>query len=269
MKSYIIWIAFFTGALSYGQLDVKSYSHNFGEILESNGSVRVQFPIKNGNLDTIYVIETESSCGCTSFVLEGKNLAPGKTVNLSVEYNPKNRFGRFHKSVKLVYVFQHNLYEVLFTVRGNVLKSKVEHQTTPIKDIKIQPFTALPVSEYDTSYASIPSFEEFINAITYEIDAHGFTTLGIDHISYTISNKDKMNYLISKMKKRISLGLIERGYKSYQVNYKATEFDFNFIPKWAMSKIRLYSLKYTSDSVYFYEVKKEAVKVKKDNRFQF
>lgn len=268
MKIFISFIAFYGALIVNAQLDVKSYSHDFGTILESNGRVSVQFPISNPNADTIFVIETESSCGCTSFVLEGKKLAPGKTVNLTVEYDPKDRFGKFHKSVKLVYVYKHTLYDVLFTVRGNALKALVSTEQNKIIDLKIQPFSMYPVSEYDTSYTFFPQLEEFINALTYEIDQHGFATLGIDHISYTFSNKGRMDFLISKIKHRISKGLVERGYKAYQINFKATEFDFNFIPDWAMSEIRVFSLKYSDDEVRNYEVVKEQI-INQDKHFVY
>lgn len=236
--------------------------------MESNGVVSVKFPITNNQSKPIEIVDIESSCGCTSFLLGKDTIQPGETVQLTVEYNPKDRFGRFHKSVRVRYQYNWMPYEVLFTVRGNALKTKTENQSVKILDIKIEPFRIFPVSDYDTTFSFFPKMEGFINGITYEIDQHGFATLGVDHISYTVSNKGKMDELIGKIKKRIARGLEERGYKSYQVNYKQTEFDFNFIPDWAMSEIRIYSVLYSDEKVWDFQIKKE-VPVDDGQRFKY
>lgn len=256
-------------SLGYAQLNSRSFSYDFGDIQESNGEVSYGFQIENFGIDTIEIIDVESSCGCTSFFLGEKKIGPKSYKVLKVNYNPKGRPGRFHKSIRIKYQYQYLAYEAMFTVRGNVLRNQSDAEESKIMDLRIQPFNVLPVSEFDTSFTFLSGLEEFINGITYEIDLHGFAVLGVDHISYTISNKGRMDGLISKLKRRIALGLRERGYQDYQVTYRKTDFDFNFIPDWAMSRISLYSVKYTSKDVYYYEVHREVKENNKDYRHLF
>ncbi len=262
----ILLIAFKVG---HAQLNSRSFSHDFGDILEKNGKVSFDFKIENFGTDTIHVVDIESSCGCTSFFLGDQKIAPKKTNNLKVSYDPSGRPGRFHKTIRIRYQYMNFAYEALFTVRGNVIRNDADLEVNKITDLKIQPFDVLPVSRYDTSFSFLPRLEEFINGITYEIDLHGFAVLGVDHISYTVSNKGRMDWLITKLKKRIERGILERGYQSYQVTYRKTEFDFNFIPDWSEARISLYSTKYTSKDVYFYQVHREIKENNKDFRHLF
>lgn len=269
MKQVFSWILILCFQVGFSQLNSSSFSHDFGDILESNGEVSHQFHIENFGEDTITIVDVQSSCGCTSFVLGKEKIGPESSKSLSVKYNPEGRPGRFHKTIKVRYQYMNFPYEVLFTVRGNVIRNDQDKENNKITDLKIQPFDILPVSEYDTSFTFFPNFEEFINGITYEIDLHGFVVLGVEHTSYTISNKGRMDWLIKKVKDRIARGIVERGYKDYQVTYRQTEFDFNFVPDWALSRISFYSTKYTSKDVYFYQVHREIKNENKDYNHLF
>lgn len=257
MKWLLIVIASCCLTLGWNQLDSRSFSFDFGDILEKNGKVSHDFELLNWGEDTIQILDIESSCGCTSFFIGSKEILPHTAKYLKVFYNPTGRPGRFHKSVRVRYSYQGKDFEAMFTVRGNVIRDKTDKEANKITDLKIQPFDVLPVSPYDTSFAFLPRLEEFINGITYEIDLHGFAVLAIEHTSYTISNKGKMDGLIRRLKKRIAKGLVERGYQDYQVTWRETEFDLNFTPDWAMSRISIYSTRYTSEDVYFYKVHRE------------
>ncbi|MEZ4937294.1 MAG: DUF1573 domain-containing protein [Crocinitomicaceae bacterium] len=269
MRIFLSYIALFSVWLTWAQLDSRSISHDFGDILEKNGQVEHDFEILNWGIDTIEIVDIESSCGCTSFFMGDKIIPPNQVKVLKVFYDPTNRPGRFHKTVRLRYQYMNFPYEAMYTVRGNVVRDQNDLEKNTITDLKIQPFDVLPVSEYDTSFAFLPRLEEFINGITYEIDLHGFAVLAVDHISYTISNKGKMDELIKRLKKRIATGLRERGYEEFRVTWRPTEFDLNFVPDWAMSRISVYSPKYTSKEVYFYEVHRETKASNKDYKHLF
>ncbi|MCB0479605.1 MAG: DUF1573 domain-containing protein [Crocinitomicaceae bacterium] len=264
MRISLVSIAILFVWSAWAQLDSRSVSHDFGDILEKNGRVEHDFDIRNFGEDTIEIVIIESSCGCTSFVMGEKKIGPGQSTSLKVFYDPKDRPGRFHKTVRIRYQYMNFGYEAMYTVRGNVIREENDQEVNKITDLKIQPFDVLPVSEFDTSFAFLPRLEEFINGITYEIDLHGFAVLAVDHTSYTISNEGRMDELITRLKKRIARGLVERGYKEYQVTWRPTEFDLNFVPDWAMSRISIYSTKYTSKEVYFYQVHRETKGSSKD-----
>lgn len=73
--------------------------YNFGVIEESAGKVTHTFQIKNSGKSPLAIINVTTSCGCTATNWSKEPIQPGKTGDISVTYDPKNRPGKFFKSV--------------------------------------------------------------------------------------------------------------------------------------------------------------------------
>lgn len=76
-------------------------SHDFGEIIETNGTVSCSFTISNtGNADLL-ITSVQGTCGCTVPQWTKEPISPSKDGSVSVTYNPKNRPGAFNKKITI------------------------------------------------------------------------------------------------------------------------------------------------------------------------
>jgi hypothetical protein len=82
-------------------LSVSEDSHDFGTIKESGGKVSHAFVIKNEGSQPLVITRVIASCGCTSPQWTAEPIAPGKTGEVLVTYDPQGRPGPFAKTVSI------------------------------------------------------------------------------------------------------------------------------------------------------------------------
>ncbi|MDR1919275.1 MAG: DUF1573 domain-containing protein [Tannerellaceae bacterium] len=99
-------------------LSVTEESHDFGIIKESGGKVSHTFVIKNEGTQPLVITRVIASCGCTSPQWTAEPIAPGKTGEVLVTYDPQGRPGPFNKTVS-IYSNGKRGSQVL-TIRGEV-----------------------------------------------------------------------------------------------------------------------------------------------------
>ncbi len=73
--------------------------HDFGTFKESDGNQTTTFQFTNNGEVPLVLNSVRASCGCTTPKWTREPVAPGKTGEIQVSYNPKNRPGAFNKSV--------------------------------------------------------------------------------------------------------------------------------------------------------------------------
>lgn len=73
--------------------------HDFGTIKETAGKVTHTFTVKNVGDAPLVITRVVASCGCTTPQFNKEPIAPGKTGEISVTYNPAGRPGPFVKTV--------------------------------------------------------------------------------------------------------------------------------------------------------------------------
>ncbi len=93
-------------------------SYDFGEIKEADGNVSHTFTVKNTGNEPLVITRVIASCGCTSPNWTREPIEPGKTGEVSVTFNPKNRPGPFAKSISIYSNGKTGSYVV--TIRGEV-----------------------------------------------------------------------------------------------------------------------------------------------------
>ena len=76
-------------------------SHDFGSIPEEDGAVTCTFPVVNDGDAPLVIISASAQCGCTRPSVPQKPIAPGKSGEIKVTYNPQGRPGEFIKEVKV------------------------------------------------------------------------------------------------------------------------------------------------------------------------
>ena len=73
--------------------------HDFGEIKEADGIVTYNFTYTNTGNEALIIQKVNSSCGCTVPTWTKQPIAPGEKGSVSAAYNPKNRPGKFNKTL--------------------------------------------------------------------------------------------------------------------------------------------------------------------------
>jgi len=90
--------------LTYGQTRNTSISfdketYDFGKIEESNGSVSCRFDFLNAGAVPLIISNVTTSCGCTASDWSREPVLPGSKGYIKVTYDPRNRPGKFEKTI--------------------------------------------------------------------------------------------------------------------------------------------------------------------------
>lgn len=96
--------------------------HNFGEIKEADGKVSHTFVVKNEGTTPLVISNVTATCGCTTPEWTKEPIQAGKTGEVTVTFDPKNRPGNFMKTIRLYGNGMKNGF--LLTIRGKVLKAE-------------------------------------------------------------------------------------------------------------------------------------------------
>ncbi|MFR9650338.1 MAG: DUF1573 domain-containing protein [Rikenellaceae bacterium] len=75
---------------------------NFGEIAEDGGKVSHIFTLYNKGQEPVVIIQTQSSCGCTTSEYPQRPIMPGDSVKIRVDYDPMNRPYQFTSTVRML-----------------------------------------------------------------------------------------------------------------------------------------------------------------------
>ncbi|MCC8134306.1 MAG: DUF1573 domain-containing protein [Tannerellaceae bacterium] len=97
---------------------VKESTHDFGEIMESNGPVSHTFVVENTGDMPLVITRVVASCGCTTPEWTKEPIAPGKSGNIAVTFDPKGRPGPFSKTISVYSNGKSGSY--ILTIRGDV-----------------------------------------------------------------------------------------------------------------------------------------------------
>ncbi|MDR2139875.1 MAG: DUF1573 domain-containing protein [Tannerella sp.] len=98
---------------------VDSTSYDFGDINEADGPVSHIFTILNNGELPLVISRVQAACGCTTPEWTKEPIAPGKTGEVKVIYDPKGRPNKFNKTVSIYSNGSTGSYTL--TIRGNVI----------------------------------------------------------------------------------------------------------------------------------------------------
>ncbi|MEA1873415.1 MAG: DUF1573 domain-containing protein [Bacteroidota bacterium] len=93
-------------------------SHDFKTFKEESGKQTATFTFKNTGSENLVITNVRSSCGCTSPDWTKTPVKPGKEGYVKATYNPKNRPGKFNKSVTVT--TNANPPTTILRITGNV-----------------------------------------------------------------------------------------------------------------------------------------------------
>ncbi|MDR2041797.1 MAG: DUF1573 domain-containing protein [Tannerella sp.] len=98
---------------------IDSTTYDFGDINEDGGPVSHTFTILNNGELPLVISKVVASCGCTTPEWTKEPIAPGKTGEVKVTYDPKGRPNKFAKPVSIYSNGSSGSYTL--TIRGNVI----------------------------------------------------------------------------------------------------------------------------------------------------
>jgi hypothetical protein len=107
------------GAQNEAQLSVDEPAYNFGTIEESGGPVSHVFVVRNTGKAPLVITRVTASCGCTQPEYSEEPVAPGKTAELKVTFNPQGRPGPFTKTI-FIYSNGRKQGSYMLIIRGDV-----------------------------------------------------------------------------------------------------------------------------------------------------
>lgn len=105
-------------AQNTAQITTNELVYNFGTIQEGDGLASHVFTIKNTGTGPLVITRITASCGCTQPEWSKEPIAPGKTGEVKVTYNPKGRPGPFYKTISVFSNAKKSSYTL--AVKGNV-----------------------------------------------------------------------------------------------------------------------------------------------------
>lgn len=101
MLSICLFAGFSTSALAQAVIKFDKTSHDYGEFKQEEVQTCV-FKFKNTGDQPLVIHQAFASCGCTVPSYSREPIAPGKSGEIKVEYNGKNKVpGHFKKSVSV------------------------------------------------------------------------------------------------------------------------------------------------------------------------
>ena len=97
-------------------------AHDFGDILEANGSADVEFVFTNNSGRPVKILSVQASCGCTTPGWSKNTVPYGKTGFIKASFDPKGRPGYFNKS--LTVISDLDPIPIVLQIKGQVVTSQ-------------------------------------------------------------------------------------------------------------------------------------------------
>jgi LEA14-like dessication related protein len=147
MKKKIAFLFLLFASIAYSQfygpkISVKDSNHDFGDIVQGE-KVQHNFVVTNTGGDKLVITNVRASCGCTAALPDKKELAPGESTNIKVEFNSTGRVGKQDKTVYVTSNDKENP-EIQLKFKGNVVKK----ETANLKN-NSGPLLEIPNTQYD------------------------------------------------------------------------------------------------------------------------
>ena len=99
-------------------ISAQETSFDFGSIKEADGKVSHTFKIDNNGDGPLVITRVIASCGCTTPEWTREPIAPGKSGDVKITYNPANRPGAFIKTISIY--SNGNKGSFILTIKGKV-----------------------------------------------------------------------------------------------------------------------------------------------------
>ena len=99
---FVITLGGIASAAGKAGIKFDATSHDFGTIHEKDGKVSAVYTFTNtGDAPLTIITVTHGGCGCTKPSYPLEPIAPGKSGEIKITFDPKGRKGEFNRTVKV------------------------------------------------------------------------------------------------------------------------------------------------------------------------
>lgn len=99
-------------------ITAEATTHDFGNIKEADGKVAHTFSVSNSGDTPLVITRVIASCGCTTPEWTKEPIAPGKSGDIKITFDPAGRPGPFAKTISVYSNGKTGSF--IMTIRGNV-----------------------------------------------------------------------------------------------------------------------------------------------------
>jgi hypothetical protein len=171
--------------------------HDFGTFEEVKGKVEHKFIFTNMGETPITITNVKSSCGCTTPSWTKEPIPPGGKGYINAVFNPKNRPGKFHKTITVSSNATNS--PVTLHINGNVIgkpvdimESKYKYTKGPIRmDKSNMHFPDIYIDEVKTEMIKVYNESEEDVTITFNEKQYKPKHLLIKCIPETLKPKEE------------------------------------------------------------------------------
>lgn len=186
--------------------------HNFGNVGPLTDSL-CEFRFTNTGDGTLKITQVEKTCGCTPFLLEKTEYAPGESGSLKVKYYSDTQLGLITKNLTIKSNDRIDP-EITLSINARVI-SKVDYEPKSLNLLLNQANGGCPtitLTSTDGQPFSISQFTSTANFITVDYDP------SVKAMSFVLEPKIDMAQLAMNLNGRIEIGLTHPECKTIRVN---------------------------------------------------
>jgi len=105
-------------------VSVSPTSHDFGDIVQSEGVVTTYFTVTNKGDESLEINRLSTSCGCTTATMDKSPLQPRERREMTVVFDPMVHPDQFGSIERVVYLqtSDPDQSEIEIDITGNVIK---------------------------------------------------------------------------------------------------------------------------------------------------
>jgi hypothetical protein len=187
--------------LKSARIAFESIVHDFGVVSPETSNL-CEFKFKNTGNDTLTIEDIDKSCGCTPFLLEKNEFAPGESGTLRVNYITDTQYG---PTTKELTVFSNDAEnpEVTLAIKATI-KAKIDYNPKSL-DLMLKGENAgcspLSISSIDNKPFSITYVRSTANCITADFDP------SVKATSFQLQPKVDMTKLETVLNGFVEIGL--------------------------------------------------------------
>jgi hypothetical protein len=153
----VLFLCLAIGLKSFGQnkpvISFVKMEHDYGKIKEADGKASYRFEFTNTGKAPLVITDVKASCGCTSNEWTKEPVMPNKKGFVSAVYDPKDRPGKFSKTVTVSSNAQNS--PVVLTIMGDV----VQREKT-VEDLYPQKMGDLRLKTNHVAFQRIPNTQK-------------------------------------------------------------------------------------------------------------
>ena len=206
------------------KIEFEKLEHDFGSVGPGTKNL-CEFRFTNAGNSTLKIGEITKTCGCTPFLLEKKEYAPGESGILKVGYFSEQLRGQTTKQL-IVHSNDRANPEITLAVKANIML-QVDYEPKTLNLLLNQENADCPqltLTSIDNQPFSITSFNSTANCITADFDPSENAT------KFVLQPKVDMAKLEKPLNGRIEIGLTHPECKTISVGI-STLPKFRIIPR--------------------------------------